>query len=176
MVLLLLLHASIKELFHENAICNLKNPRGEGKDVECERRNLSVKSSGKDGKWKDHGEIKGVMVARYRMPDCQGKRSSKRAAAKLRKNCDAHTYKRRPVNSMDRLPSRCARFQSVCLPSSLSPPPSHPPTKRYVVHTRRMYYVCMSQWACTCASTGTEDFCAEANETSKQRNWDRAPV
>lgn len=31
----------------------------ERKDVECERRNLSVKSSGKDGKWKDYGEIKG---------------------------------------------------------------------------------------------------------------------
>lgn len=48
-------------------------------------------------------------------PSSCGKRSTKRSMAKLRKNCDAHTYKRRPVNSMDPLPSRCARFQSVSL-------------------------------------------------------------
>jgi len=54
-------------------------------------------------------------------PSGCGKRSSKRGTAKLRKNCDAHTYKRRPVNSMDPLPPRCARFQSVSsLPFLLS--------------------------------------------------------
>lgn len=102
-------------------------------------------------------------------PSSCRKRSSKRRTAKLRKNCDAHTYKRRPVNSMDPLLPRRARFQSV---SSF---PSHSSFSsraiRGVYKVPQRTYVCISQCACTCASTGT-DFCAKANEMSKQGNWD----
>lgn len=80
---------------------------------------------------------KGAMVAGYRMLDCRraaGKEEFHMRAAKLRKNCDAHTYKRRPVNSMDPPPRR-VRFQSV---SSPPPPPSFVfRTKRYAEHARR---------------------------------------
>lgn len=102
------------------------------------------------------------------LPSGCGKRSSKRGTAKLRKNCDAHTYKRRPVNSMDPLPPRRARFQSVSSLLFLSPFSSPSPLKRYVVHTRRRgRTVCMSQGACTCASIAA-DFCMKANEMARK--------
>lgn len=145
-----------------------KNPRIEDVFAGNKREALSAKPSGKEGKWKDHGEIKGVMVARYRMSDCCRRAAEKgipkRGTAKLRKNCDAHTYKRRPVNSMDPLPPRRARFQSV---SSL--PFLFPFSFKAIrgAYKAPRPYVCMSQGACTCASTGA-DFCMKANEMARK--------
>jgi len=100
------------------------------------------------------------------LPSGCGKRSSKRGTAKLRKNCDAHTYKRRPVNSTEPLPPRRARFQSVSSLPFLSSFSSRAIRGAYKAPRP---YARMSQDVTPAQGV---DFCVKANSMGKQENWD----